>query len=97
MAHVTENCNDSYRGNVSQDTVYCTLLHMGLRSHRSVRVPMMTTVHRQIRASELDLGCCKRGSLGLISLVFFYITWMAVYAVYVRKCLHQEGRQVSAG
>ena len=32
---------------MSQSTVHRTLLCMGLRSHRPVRMPMMTPVHRR--------------------------------------------------
>uniref|UniRef100_A0A8C4Q1N8 Transposable element Tc1 transposase n=1 Tax=Eptatretus burgeri TaxID=7764 RepID=A0A8C4Q1N8_EPTBU len=46
VAQVTENFNGGYRRNVSQSTVHHTLLCMGLRSRRAVRVPMMTPVHR---------------------------------------------------
>ena len=47
MAQVTENFNGGHGRNVSQSTVHCTLLRMGLRSRRPVRVPMMTPVHRR--------------------------------------------------
>ena len=43
--HVTENFNGGHGRNVSQSTVHRTLLHMGLRSRRPVRMPMMTPVH----------------------------------------------------
>ncbi|KAG9337154.1 hypothetical protein JZ751_029745 [Albula glossodonta] len=49
VAQVAENFNDGYRSNVSQRTVHRTLLLMGLRSCRSVRVPMLTPVHRRNR------------------------------------------------
>ena len=44
-----ENFNGGHGRNVSQSTVHRTLLRMGLRSCRPVRVPIMTTVHRQKR------------------------------------------------
>ena len=47
MAQVTENFNGGHGRNVSQSTVHRTLLRMGLRSRRLVRVPMMTPVHHQ--------------------------------------------------
>jgi len=47
VAQVTENVNGGHRRNVSQSTVHCTLLRMGLRSRRQVRVPMITPVHRR--------------------------------------------------
>ena len=47
MAQVTENFNGGYWRNVSQSTVYRTLLRTGLRIHRPVRVPMMTPVHHR--------------------------------------------------
>lgn len=39
------NFKDAYVRNVSQHTLHRSLLHMDLRSHRLVRVPMMTPVH----------------------------------------------------
>ena len=44
-SQVTENFNCGHGRNVSQSTVHRTLLRMGLRSRRPVRVPMMTPVH----------------------------------------------------
>ena len=49
-AQVTENFNGGHGRNVSQSTVHRTLLCMGLRSRRPVRVPTtMTPVHRRKR------------------------------------------------
>ena len=45
--HVTENFNGGHGRNVSQSTVHRTLLRMGLRSRRPVRVAIMTPVHRR--------------------------------------------------
>ena len=47
VAQVTENFNGGHGRNVSQSQVHHTLLRMGLRSRRSVRVPMITPVHCQ--------------------------------------------------
>ena len=47
VAQVTENFNGGHRRNVSQFTVHRTLLRLGLRSRRPVKVPMMTPVHRR--------------------------------------------------
>ena len=45
--HVTNFFNGDHGRNVSQSTVHRTLLCMGLRSRRPVRVPMKTPVHRR--------------------------------------------------
>ena len=47
MAQVTENFNVGHGRKVSQSTVHRTLLRMGLRSRRLVRVLMMTPVQRK--------------------------------------------------
>ena len=57
VTQVTENFNGGHGRNVSQFTVHRTLLRMGLRSHRPVRVPMMTPVHRRKR---LQWACERR-------------------------------------
>ena len=49
MAQVTENVNGGYGRNVSQSTVHRNLLRLGLRSHRAVRVSMMTPIHHRNR------------------------------------------------
>ena len=49
MAQVTYNFNGGHGRNASQSTVHRTLLRMGLRSRRPVRVLMMTPVHRRKR------------------------------------------------
>ena len=49
MAQVTENYNGGHGRNVLQSTVHRTLLRMGLRSCRPVRVPMTTPVHHRKR------------------------------------------------
>ena len=54
---------------MSQSTVHRTLLRMGLRSRRPVRVPMMTPVKPSkaptmgTRVSDLDLGAVEEGRL----------------------------------
>ena len=56
VAQVTEYFNGGHGRNVSRSTVHRTLLRMGLRSRRLVRVPMMTPVHHRKRLQ----WACKR-------------------------------------
>ncbi len=46
VAHIAQEVNAGSDGKVSEYTVHHSLLPMGLHSHRPVRVPMLTPVHR---------------------------------------------------
>ncbi|KPP74310.1 hypothetical protein Z043_106538 [Scleropages formosus] len=45
QAQIAENLNVGHDRKVSENTVHHSLLHMGLRSLRLVRAPMLTSVH----------------------------------------------------
>ena len=49
VAQIAEKVNAGYDRKVSEHTVHRSLLRMGLRSRRPVRVPMLTPVHRRKR------------------------------------------------
>ncbi|KAM8960365.1 LOW QUALITY PROTEIN: uncharacterized protein RCH25_036055 [Pelodytes ibericus] len=49
VAQITENVNAGSARKVSEHTVHRSLLRMGLRSHRAVKVPILSPVHCQKR------------------------------------------------
>ncbi len=46
VAQIAQEVNVGSNGKVSEYTVHCSLLCMGLHSRRPVRVSMLTPVHR---------------------------------------------------